>query len=319
MNGFELSGLVRFFIQVGVAVAGAASLWGFVLAFKKEIKLSELLMWPFLVGFVVLVINWLFAALVFFPANIFGHEGIVIKATEQFIIAGMEANAIFIIALAFLTFVSAFLYFNRRIVFRKYAATLFGLKFLVISAVVFFGVFTGQWDRVQIFFSLHGWHSILTLGTVIMVDFLYAVSLRRSELKNTIYRLFFYMSAAIWIGLGIDFISVFLILEEAFGVDTQLIFNQTLIGIIIINGALLSGVVNDKLVDLVKKGKALTPVLNNAFSLLGSISIVSWTSIAFLDFFEFDLSYLAFMTLYVSVIIFVFLCLSFARKLNYKL
>lgn len=319
MNGFELSGLVRFFAQVGVAVAGAASLWGLVLALKKEKGLSDLLMWPFLIGFLVFVISWLLATLVFFPANIFGHEGIVIKTTEQFITVGMEASAIFIVALAFLTFVSAFLYFNHRIVFRKYAATLFGLKFLVISVIAFLGVFTGQWDRVQIFLSLHGWHSILTLGTVIMVDFMYAVSLRRDELKNTIYRLFFYMSAAIWIGLGIDFISVFLILEEVFEVDTQLIFNQTLVGIVIINGALLSGVVNDKLIDFAKKGKALTPALNNTFSLLGSISIVSWTSITFLDFFEFNFSYLAFMTLYIFVIIFFFLCLSFARKLNYKL
>lgn len=315
MSGFELSGLIRFFAQAGVALAGAASLWGLVLAFKKETKLFELLMWPFLAGFVVFIINWLFAALVFFPANIFGHEGIVIEPTERFLIAGTETNTLFVIALALLTFVSAFLYFNRRGIFRKYAVVLFGLKFLVISAIAFFGVFTGQWDRVQVFFSLHGWHSILTLGTVITVDFLYAVSLRRSELKNAIYPFLFYMSAAIWVGLGIDFVSVFLILEKAFRIDAEFIFNQTLIGIIIINGALLSGIVNDKLIELAKKGKAITPALNNTFSLLGSISIVSWTGITFLDFFEFSFSYFEFLTIYVLIITLV---LFGARRMNFE-
>ncbi|MBI4158539.1 MAG: hypothetical protein HY505_02910 [Candidatus Yanofskybacteria bacterium] len=307
MDGFEPSGLIRFFIQVGMGVAGAASLWGMVLAFKKEKELSGLLMWPFLAGFALFILNWFLAVTIFFPAKVFGHEGIIIKPSDQFIVQGLEVGAVFIFAFIFLVFLSSFLYFKRRGVFQKYATTLFFLNFIVISLIAVFGVFNGQWDRVQVFFSLRGWHSILTLGTVIMVDFLYTVSWRHSELKRVVYPLLFYMSLAIWVGLGIDFVSVFLILEEAMEINTQFIFNQMLIGIIIINGAFLSGPVNDKLIGLVKSGKELAPSLNNLFALLGSISIVSWASITFLDFFEFDFSYFVFAAIYVLLIAFVFL------------
>src|SRR3989344_683937 len=299
-----------------MGVAGAASLWGMVLALKKEKELSGLLMWPFLAGFALFVLNWFLAVMVFFPAKVFGHEGIVIKPPDQFIARGLEVSAVFVFAFIFLVFLSSFLYFKRKEVFQKYAATLFFLSFIVISSIAVFGVFSGQWDKVQTFFSLHSWHSILTLGTVIMVDFLYAVSLRRSELKRVVYPFLFHMSLAIWVGLGIDFVSVFLILEEAFEINTRFLFNQTLIGIIIINGAFLSGPVNDKLIGLIKNGKELTPKLNNLFSLLGSISIVSWTSITFMDFFEFDFSYFVFATIYVLLIAFVFLGLLLGRKIS---
>ena len=176
----ELAGLIRFFIQVGIGVAGAASLWGMVLALKKEKELSGFLMWPFLAGFALFILNWFLAVTVFFPAKVFGHEGIVIKPSDQFIVRGLEVSAVFVFALIFLVFLSSFLYLKRREIFQKYAATLFFLNFLVISLVAVFGVFSGQWDRVQAFFSLHGWHSIFTLGTVIMVDFLYTLSFRFS-------------------------------------------------------------------------------------------------------------------------------------------
>jgi len=316
MNGLELHGLIRFFIQVGIGVAGAASLWGMVLALKKEKELSGFLMWPFLAGFALFILNWFLAVFVFFPAKVFGHEGIVIKPSDQFITNGLEVSAIFVFALLFLVLICSFLYFKRRDVFQKYAAILFLLNFMVIGLIAVLTIFSGQWDRVQVFFSLHSWHSILTLGTVLMVDFLYTVSLRRSELKRVVYPLFFYMSAAIWVGLGIDFVSAFLILEEAFKIDTQFLFEQTLIGIIIINGAFLSGSVNDKLMGLIKNGKELAPRLNNLFALLGSISIVSWTGITFMDFFEFNFSYFVFATIYLLLVALVFLCLFLGRRMK---
>ena len=76
---------------------------------------------------------------------------------------------------------------------------------------------------------------------------------------------------------------------------------------------------NPVLLGLIKNGKELTPKLNNLFALLGSVSIVSWTSITFMDFFEFNFSYFVFAIIYVLLIAFVFLCLFLGRRIKITL
>lgn len=320
MSGFELSGLIRFFLQVGLALSGASSLWGFIFSLKSRIKLVNLLMPIFLCGFLLFLFNWFLATSFFFPLKTFGHEGIVLKPLEDYIAGGLQFNFFFVFVFIVLTLFSAFLYFRRKNIFWKYATALFLIKFLLISFIVSTSVFTGKWDKVQAFFSLHSWHSILTLGTVLVIDFLYTQTLRHRDLTKILYPLFPVMSIAIWSGLGIDFLSVLLIFEETFKVNTQFIFNQTLIGIIIINGAFLSGRVNDRLIESVQKREKMLPkILNSLFNIFGSISIISWTSITFLDFFEFDASYFDFLFIYLLAIVFAFFLEYCIRRVHFKI
>jgi len=127
------------------------------------------------------------------------------------------------------------------------------------------------------------------LGTVITIDYLYFKTNQDINLKRTVYSIFPFLSVAIWAGLGLDFLSNILIFKEAFEVNPQFIFIQTVIAIIILNGALLSDKINQRLIASVRIDNPLplTPKEDLFMGISGSISIVSWITIAFIDLFVF--------------------------------
>lgn len=318
MFGIEAQGLVRFLIQLSAAGAGAASLWGFVLVLRGKKELIRPLFLFFVFWLVIFTAGWLLAANFFFAPETFGHEGIAFEPAEDYIRRGFEVNFPFVAVLAVLSFIGFFSFIYRKSFFERFSGFFFLSQFILISVIISFGVFTGSFSREQLFFSFHGWHSILTLGTVLTVDFLYIAAKNKGELKRIVYPFFPVMSAAIWFGLGIDFLSAGLIFKETFRITTQFLFNQTVIAVIILNGMMLSGRINEKLLSFIHPARVLNPNKKTEllFSLAGAVSIVSWITVTFLDFFEFGLSYAGFWWIYLSVIAFAFLIQYPLRKVE---
>lgn len=312
MYGIELPDLIRFFMQVSAAVVGAASLWGFVFLHRKNRDLAKIVFRIFLAGLVAFLASWFFVYSFYTAQNAFAHEGIVLEVTSNYVAQGLNLTwpIVFLIASLGLLF---FTLAGRRKgdLFLKYGKALFFSEFLLISAFLSFSIFSGSFDRDQLFHSLHGWHSIFTLGTIITIDALYMMTLKNSDLKRVLYRFFPIMSAVIWVGLGIDFASVGLIIgEPVINITNAFLFNQTVVAIIVINGALLSGRMNNFLISLIKSDKVhnLSRKMGFVFGLSGSVSIVSWLTITFIDFHEITLSYVQLFAIYMAAISVAFVC-----------
>ncbi|MEK7087509.1 MAG: hypothetical protein AAB958_02285 [Patescibacteria group bacterium] len=312
MVGIVLSDITRFFMQASAGAAGAASLWGFIFWMKARKEngersesfstLSRVTFVIFLVAIGIFLATWAYSFFAFIPAAQ-AHEGIVIKPQRVDIARGFELNLPLVSILTLIALLGIFLW-RKRDLFKKYGGMIFLPQFLLVSLILLFGVTAEEFGRNQIFFWLHGWHSIITLGTVVAVDVLYLVTLHSAALKRALYPFFPVMSAAIWIGLGLDFASVFLIIEDALHVTSQFLFNQTVVGLIIINGAFLSGKTNDFLISLIRPDRvdSISPRTNLIFGISGSLSIVSWTTITFLDFVNLPFSYVEFLFIYLAFI-----------------
>lgn len=323
--GIEVLDIVRFFMQVSAGAAGATSLWGFVFWVKSRnesgdrsqsfIALSRLVFVIFIAAIAVFLTAWFYSFFAFVPGAA-AHEGIVIKPQVTELIRGFELNLPLVSILTLTALFGVFLW-RKRDLFKKYGGIIFLLQFLLVSLILLFGVTVQEFGRDQVFSWLHSWHSILTLGTVITVDVLYMAVSKRDELKRVLYPFFPVMSAAIWIGLGIDFASVFLIVKEAVHVTQQFLFNQTVIAILIINGALLSGKINDLLIGLIRPDRveSISPKTNLVLGISGSLSIVSWLTITFLDFVKLPFSYFQFLSIYILIVFLAFLSHLILEKL----
>lgn len=312
--------VLRFFLQVSIAVGGAASLWAFVLAYRaqraKNTKDREAFLGAaysvmplFILVFFSFLLLWWFGFLVAYPQESLAHEGIVQGTFGQYIINGFQFNIFFVVALMLTGVSGIWLYWRKPKSFARFAALFYLSQFVLFSLISLFFIFTKELDRQQFVFFLHNWHSILTIGTVVTVEFLYLTSMRSRAIQRVLYPLFPTISLFIWLGLGLEFVGSFLSFEGYFPQTTQFIFNQVIIAIIIINGALLSGRINDALINLVRRGKemSLTPRLRRVAQISGAVSIVSWTTVTFLDFFDFSVSLGHFFIFYLTAILLVFL------------
>lgn len=311
MYGIELPNLIRFFMQVSAAIVGASSLWGFVFLHRKNIGLAKIVFRIFLVGLFVFLASWFFVYSFYTAPAAFAHEGIVLEVALDYLANGLNLTGpiVFLIASMGLLF---FIFAGPRKsdLFLKYGKILFFSEFLLVSTFLSFSVFSGSFDRDQLFYSLHGWHSIFTLGTVIIIDVLYIMTLKSNDLRRVLYRFFPVMSAVIWVGLGLDFASVGLIIgEPVIHITDAFLFNQTVVAIIVINGALLSGRINDFLISLIKSDKVhnLSKKMGFVFGLSGSVSIVSWLTITFIDFHEITLTYAQLFTIYALATLIAFM------------
>ncbi len=313
MLGITYPELTRFLIQFGIAVSGAASLWGCVFALKSRKSgeviyenLSSLLMWLFIAGFLIFTFNWWIGSLFLFVPDIFAHEGIVVRPSVDAVLRGFELNMPLVTLIMLLGILNIHWFFYYKELWKKYASVLWGAQFLLFSAVAALSAAAPDFlSRLQMFFTLHNWHSILTLGSVITVDYLFLATFRLHSHKKFLYAFFPIISLFIWIGLGIDFLSNFLIFEDAFRLDDQFLFIQTIVAIIIINGAILSGRINELLINFAElaKRELIDPLLKKVIAVSGSVSIVSWLTITFMDFFEFSAKYWQFWGVYLLAVV----------------
>ena len=133
----------------------------------------------------------------------------------------------------------------------------------------------------------HSFHSIFTLGTVLILDFLFLLSRPSDLLRQHIFPLFPTISKVIWVGLAIDFLSVSLVFQEALRLTPKFFFMQTVIAILILNGIWLGGPIARKLMhSMTEGGEAMTRRWMNIASIAGGLSVSSWGTITFMDSFE---------------------------------
>ncbi|MEX2054354.1 MAG: hypothetical protein WD883_02335 [Candidatus Colwellbacteria bacterium] len=284
----ELWGIIK---QVGLAVAGASSLWGLVFSVRKRhqpspSKISLYTLLSLCAGGVAAVVGWFGMQLSLNVA--WAHEGITVVPILEEI-----ANALLLTRPGYVFWVSllilgVFGWLRNRERFIQLLSPFYALHLGLITFLISLPAWNGFSETAtQLFYMGHGFHSILTLGSVIVLDFLFLMSLAKPDLRAELYPIFPFISLGIWIGLGIDFLSVALIFQEGLALTSKFFFMQTVVGIIIINGVLLSGPITRKLLISLKNGRSLLGkrwvfIINVS----GTISVSSWLTIAVVDFLE---------------------------------
>jgi hypothetical protein len=315
MFGIELNEVLMLMRQLGFVLAGATSLWVLVfsiwppkavadnLEFKRwlERQLYTLLSIGTLVG---TVFHYILRSL----QPVLAHEGMVLYPHSDYLYRALTITEPLVILAVILLLTSLFL---RRInsgLFESLLKPFYLLMFLIFFSLVALPTWSGELTRLQFFWSVHGFHSIFTLGTVLVLDYLFFVSRKSLHLKQNLYPLFPTISKVIWAGLAIDFASTLLIFNIFVQTD-KFLFAQTVIGILIINGVILSGPITRKLIGLVKSGQETMPKKQQLLvNLFGVISITSWLTITVIDFFEnLSLSYIHLSGIYFALIITIFI------------
>src|SRR3989344_5879669 len=318
MPGIEPHQLISFLRQIGLAGTCASSLWGLCFMYLASRKpaadpASVIFAWialhlRFMVfaGAMLAISAWL-ALLFILPVQ--AHEGITLPVSKTEMLAA--ATALWPVY-AFLALILLLGTTNKNFESRT---TRRGLSFFYFFtflasflAISYYTDLANLPAREAIFHAFHGFHSVFTLGTVLTLDFLFLTSRGSEILRQHIFPLFPKISKVIWIGLSLDLFSVLLIFPEAVVLSPRFFFAQTVVGILIVNGVLLSGILTRHILKLLAEGKKETSKKWLLFaSLSGTISVVSWTSITFVDFFPgLRLGYPALMGLYVLIILALF-------------
>ena len=315
-----------FFMQSGAAIAGASALWCLIFALnarrnsvpEKEhfYALMRLLKPLFWASLLVFLVGWWAAALIFFPLDILAHEGVVEKPAYEYIKNGFNFNLVWVLLITVTGFAGIRVYIRKKELFQKHAILFFLLQFVFLSVILLFSAFTKSFGKEQIVFFLHNWHSIITLGTVVVVDFLYLRTLHRDSLKRVLYPLFPLMSAFIFMGLGMEFLSSLLVFNKELTINSQFLFNQTVIAILVLNGVFLAGRINRILINLIKPDRVLLlgGPLKKMLRISASVSIVSWVTVTFIDFFEIPLVYYQFFITYLLFIGIAYIAKPLAEK-----
>jgi len=321
--------IFSFIKQLGLAVAGASALWGLVLLRgakqaddleKREVcnQLAEKVLLPFGLGTLLSILGWI--ALFFVsPVATVAHEGIVL---DPYMYENINGFGFINILFVFLALLSAWMfgsYQRSRISFNRNVRKFYTGLLAVISVLVGVPVWTGSFGIEQLFFFGHNFHSIITVGTVLLLDYMFFTTESSPIIKRQLYPLLPTASKAIWIGLSIEFLSVSLIFGEALTLTPKFFFMQTIIAVLIINGAFLAGPVNRKLMDSVSgngSGKLIRRWKLIA-GITGVISISSWMTITFLDFIKnTTASYLQLGVAYIGVIALVYVGYQVVERLR---
>lgn len=293
---FEVSlfEIIAFFRQVSGAVVGAAALHGWLLLNRQHGKLSRLLA-PLMIGSAVAYLSmW---AIGFVGHSFaYAHVGISINPTINNIARSYALQLPLVIVL--LTLLGT----SKRGLARMPRLYHF-MYFVIMSLLISTYAVSDHLDMRQVSYVWHGWHSILTLGTVLVLDYLFFVCRNQRPLLAKLTESFDRFTIFILSGLAIDIMSTYLILDKALRLDARFFFMQTIIGILLLNGILLSGPLTRRAKQYLQKERGIPQPLNTALGLFGVVSFVSWNTITFLDFVpNISLSYMALGLIYLTVI-----------------
>jgi hypothetical protein len=293
MFGATLTELLLFGKQFGIAVAGAAGLWGLVLSRKDfhcktdqaciiydwiSVRILPLYLFGLFVGTGSYL--WLTSVL---PAR--AHEGITLYPNQAEIIASYEFLTPLFFALLLITALTLLFPKKDGERFADWMSAFYGVAFVLCFLITAIPAWRGGVDGQQIFYIGHGFHSIFTVGSVLVLDYLFLLGKRAQILKEHIVDLFPTISLVVWVGLAFDFISALLIID-GFTPTTKFLFLQTVIGILIINGVLLSGPIARKMLASTHTLNELSGRWRIGANLAGTISAVSWTTITLVDEFQ---------------------------------
>jgi hypothetical protein len=328
MFGIEFYEILIFFQRLGLATAGAAALWGMVfitLANRSKNraiserwkKISTTMLWIFFPPLFLFLALWSALAVVSCAFCASAHEGISIKQSLEGVAVALQAQYWLYFITLFWGLVGAFLLIlKRKTLSRQPNLFIFyGVAFFLLSAFLLFPWGADEPLKRDVSIALHNWHSILTLGTVLVIDFLFTMFGYR--FIPQLQRIFPIMTKAIWIGLGLDFLSAGLVFGEEFAASDKILFMQTLVGIVIINGALLSGPIIRAAFSYRKANNSdkLSPRLYRIIGISGVISLVGWLSITALDGFRnITLNYWQLLGVYIAFAAVAYLFRGFFEK-----
>jgi len=318
--GLTALGLLRFTAQVGLALMGASGLWGMVFARQASRGpegdregargITHMLVRISLIGFALFFLAWLIGVFVVFPSTVNAHEGITIRdIPREHIQQGVAASIPFVALTTIVVIAGLILYRRHRDTFLRYAREYFMSQFILVSGLMFFGVFSGGLGSTQFYYFFHGWHSIFTVGTVIVVDLLYMGTLASDAMRRMLYRFFPWLSKSIWIGLGIDQLNNIHLYSQHNWQDAQFLMTQIVVGIIIVNGTLLSGRMNEALIALIREDGTVehfNAKTERITGLSGAISLTSWLTITFIDYFSLTIGPLLFFGVWAAVVFMLF-------------
>jgi hypothetical protein len=296
----EFYQLLAFIRQVGFAVMGAAALWGMVflyIANKKDKDESSGLFlswmglrmrWLVILGGISTFASW-FVSTMLIPAN--AHEGVTLITEKVGIMDAMILmTPIYLLTLVLVTYI---LIISKKpsvlIGSSKYGFSwIYPVCFIVASiGISYYTDLRGLPINEVIFHIFHGWHSVMTLGTVICLDLIFLSTQNAPFVQKHIIPLFPKISKVIWIGLSLDLISTLLIYPEAIALTPRFYFAQIVVGILIINGILLSGAITRRMLKNVEEGHKEKTIFWEKFATVaGAISITSWMAITFVDQFH---------------------------------
>lgn len=309
---FEFSTFIK---QVGFALAGAASLWALYFYYKqnnsdgeaKEVYTSIIKRFiaPLTVGVVMSVIGW-FSLDFLTSYSVFAHEGITISPMREDIITALQVTEPIFLLFVFSYLVGALVWIFKRDMYAKKGVYFYSWMLVLSTIMISLPVWTNNIADMM-FFIWHNNHSILTLGTVLILDFLLLVTKYHVKYERHIYPVLPIVSKVIWLGLFLDFFSVAFVFEQAIENTPKFQLMQTVVGVLIVNGIFLSGPLTRKMQSLVQKDGGVTPMTKKwevIASISGSISIASWITITFTDFMQnIEVGYITLLGLYVSFII----------------
>lgn len=298
--------------QLGLALAGASALWGFVFIRKGLHRhhgdvcltfdwVAQKLLYPFYGGALIALVSFI---AILFSIPVFAHEGIVLTPhvfervnAVQMLLPVFAVWIALLLPLGLLRHLSPSRFHSRFALF-------YAVHFVFIFFLISFPAWVGDFSARQFFFMGHSFHSIFTLGTVLVLDFLFLISKSSLHLKRHIYPFFPTISAVILVGLGFDFMSVGLVFSEAVSLTPKFFFMQTVLGILLINGALLAGLITRQLLHASehREGK-LSKRWEFIGDVAGTISIASWFTITFVDYFAgLTLGYVSLLFIYLMVL-----------------
>jgi len=313
MFGMELYEFFNFTRQVGLALAGATCLWAFVFlwrARKGSGEKKEALEWAanrlllgFCVAFATAASSW-FLLWNIWP--VLAHEGITLFPS------GQEYRSAFLLTvplyIGWIVCTLGALVFRtlRKEMFNRYIPWFFGAQFLIVFVLISLYAWTGNvLSNEQLFYYFHGFHSIFTLGTVLTLDFLFLSTRTALLLQRYLFPFFPTISKIIFVGLGLDSLSVFFVFDTAVEFSARFFMAQTVVGILIINGTFMAGWLTRKVLNGLREGHLLEGKWRYIAGITGAVSATSWVTITFIDFFpHMTLSYFQLFSMYIFVILF---------------
>lgn len=288
---FEIISFVR---QASAAVTGAAGLHGWLLFNRQHGKLSRLLE-PLMIGATVV---YLAAWLIGFVGYSFAHAHVGISLDPEI----QDITRSYALQLPLVIITIALLGTSQGGL-RRAPRLYHFLYFVVMSLLLSTYAVSQHIDLREISYVLHGWHSIITLGTVVVLDYLFFATSKSRKLLAKLHVSFSRFSMFILAGLALDITSSYFVLNEALRLDTRFFFMQTVVCIIIINGIIMAGPLTRRASVYMAKERKIPKPLHTVLGFAGATSFVSWNTITFLDLVpNISLSYVALLLIYLILI-----------------
>ncbi len=283
---------ILFLEQMGLALAGAAAFWGFYLASNTDttdahnpaesMALSRKLSIPFFAGALLGVTAWIIrisSGTQFFAKTKF------LNPIKDTIPVTQGISIVWFLFFAFVIGYAFFSWYRRRAPIRiKLLPTLHLVSFIFCFLLLSFPTTLSQTIIDKFFFIKKGFPLIFTVGTVVLIDFIFFYSRKTIAQKKVAYPLLQLMEKLVILGLGLSLFFEWADITKNI-VNHRFFFIQTINVLIILNAALLSRTITNKLNSNLEKGESwLTKGWERVFEFSNILGFSAWTTISYLAF-----------------------------------